>query len=128
MKIIRSQSARGLSLSAYVSSLALLNADLQILETAAYAISLAYASRSRFPFSTYGENFFITIQNIIITLMILFYTVPKGATYTGLGRTLSTPNTGTRRRVSIGAAIITISCLFLWNNTFCPMSTCKLCF
>ncbi|BEJ05155.1 hypothetical protein CcaverHIS641_0209720 [Cutaneotrichosporon cavernicola] len=110
MKIVRSGSARGLSLSAY------------ILETASYAISLAYASRSRFPFSTYGENFFITIQNIIITLMILHYNKPKGSTYAGLGRSLSSSHTATRRRVVFGAAIIAASCLYLWNETLCPMS------
>lgn len=126
MKIVRSHSARGLSLSAYVRSLLALWMLLKskILETASYAISLAYASRSHFPFSTYGENFFITIQNIIITLMILFYTTPKGSsTYSGLGRSLSSAPSGTRRRVAIGAAIITVSCLFLWNSSLCSMST-----
>ncbi|KAF8884486.1 hypothetical protein BD779DRAFT_1536691 [Infundibulicybe gibba] len=32
-----------------------------------------YAFRNAFPFSTYGENFFLTIQNTIITLLIIFY-------------------------------------------------------
>lgn len=56
-----SGSARGLSLTAYV------------LETVAYAITLAYNYRNDFPFSTYGENFFLTIQNAIITLLIIYY-------------------------------------------------------
>ncbi|KAH9016920.1 hypothetical protein EDB85DRAFT_1873787 [Lactarius pseudohatsudake] len=59
--ILRAQSARGLSLTAYV------------LETFSYAITLAYSSRNGFPFSTYGENFFLTIQNIIITFLITLY-------------------------------------------------------
>lgn len=46
IKISQARSAIGLSLPAYV------------LETLSYAISLAYAYRSSFPFSTYGENFF----------------------------------------------------------------------
>ncbi|KAH9990028.1 hypothetical protein BJV77DRAFT_1014677 [Russula vinacea] len=50
--ILRAQSARGLSLAAY------------ILETSSYAITLAYSSRNAFPFSTYGENLFLTIQNV----------------------------------------------------------------
>jgi mannose-P-dolichol utilization defect protein 1 len=54
-------SARGLSLPAY------------FLETAAYAITLAYSFRHHFPFSTYGENLFLTIQNILITLLIIYY-------------------------------------------------------
>jgi len=59
--ITSARSARGLSLPAYV------------LETLAYAITLAYSNRNEFPFSTYGENFFLTIQNIIITLLIIYY-------------------------------------------------------
>ncbi|KAH8092238.1 hypothetical protein BXZ70DRAFT_1010932 [Cristinia sonorae] len=59
--IISARSARGLSLPAYV------------LETLSYAITLAYSYRNGFPFSTYGENFFLTIQNVIITLSILYY-------------------------------------------------------
>ncbi|RDB18474.1 Mannose-P-dolichol utilization defect 1 [Hypsizygus marmoreus] len=59
--IVNARSARGLSLSAYV------------LETLSYAINLAYSFRNGFPFSTYGENFFLTIQNAIITLLIIAY-------------------------------------------------------
>ncbi|CAK5281387.1 unnamed protein product [Mycena citricolor] len=59
--IVRSQSARGLSLPSY------------ILETLSYAITLVYAQRNEYPFSTYGENLFLTIQNIVITLLIILY-------------------------------------------------------
>ncbi|TFK45351.1 mannose-P-dolichol utilization defect 1 protein [Heliocybe sulcata] len=59
--ILRAHSARGLSLPSY------------ILETLAYAITLAYSFRNAFPFSTYGENLFLTLQNAIITLLILYY-------------------------------------------------------
>ncbi|KAJ7879594.1 hypothetical protein B0H14DRAFT_3082896 [Mycena olivaceomarginata] len=59
--ITRAQSARGLSLPAY------------ILETLSYSITLEYAYRNEFPFSTYGENLFLTIQNILITLLIILY-------------------------------------------------------
>ncbi|KAJ7451848.1 hypothetical protein B0H11DRAFT_311694 [Mycena galericulata] len=60
--IVRAQSARGLSLPAY------------ILETLSYAITLEYAYRNEFPFSTYGENLFLTLQNVVITLLIILYT------------------------------------------------------
>lgn len=63
--VISAKSARGLSFSAYV------------LETLAYAITLAYSYRNDFPFSTYGENFFLTLQNIVITLLILHYPSSK---------------------------------------------------
>lgn len=53
-------SARGLSLPAYV------------LETLAYAITTAYSYRNEFPFSTYGENFFLTLQNTLITFLIVY--------------------------------------------------------
>jgi mannose-P-dolichol utilization defect protein 1 len=61
MTVLRARSARGLSLTSY------------ILETFAYAITLAYSARNNFPFSTYGENFFLTLQNILITLLIIHH-------------------------------------------------------
>ncbi|KAI0260647.1 hypothetical protein BC834DRAFT_899416 [Gloeopeniophorella convolvens] len=65
--ILGARSARGLSLTAY------------ILETLSYAITLAYSSRNGFPFSTYGENLFLTIQNVFITLLIILYSPPRSA-------------------------------------------------
>jgi len=62
--ILNARSARGLSLTAY------------ILETLSYAITLAYSFRHNFPFSTYGENFFLTIQNALITLLIIYFPSP----------------------------------------------------
>ncbi|KAF5338859.1 hypothetical protein D9758_015566 [Tetrapyrgos nigripes] len=59
--IVNARSAQGLSLSAY------------ILETLSYGITLAYSYRSGFPFSTYGENFFLTLQNVLITVLIIAY-------------------------------------------------------
>jgi uncharacterized protein with PQ loop repeat len=44
LKITSSRSAHGLSLASF------------ILETLAYAITLAYSARSNFPFSTYGPS------------------------------------------------------------------------
>ncbi|CAE6520093.1 unnamed protein product [Rhizoctonia solani] len=62
--ITRARSARGLSLTSYV------------LETLGYAINLTYSARNAFPFSTYGENLFLTIQNVAITYLILQYPTP----------------------------------------------------
>jgi len=59
--VTNASSARGLSLPAYV------------LETLSYAITLAYSFRHQFPFSTYGENLFLTLQNTFITLLIIKY-------------------------------------------------------
>lgn len=56
--VVNSGSAAGLSLSAYV------------LETLSYAVTLAYSVRNNFPFSTYGENLFLTVQNAVITLLV----------------------------------------------------------
>ena len=61
VQVLRARSARGLSFAAYV------------LETLAYAITLAYSYRNGFPFSTYGENFFLTLQNAFITVLIAYY-------------------------------------------------------
>ena len=59
--ITSARSARGLSLPAFV------------LETLAYGITSFYSSRNSFPFSTYGESVFLTIQNTIITFLIIYY-------------------------------------------------------
>lgn len=48
-----------------------------ILETLSYAITLAYAVNKDFPFSTYGENLFLTLQNTLVTLLIIFYAPGK---------------------------------------------------
>ena len=61
--VVRAGTSQGLSFPAYA------------LETLGYSISLAYAARSDFPFSTYGENFFLTIENVIITLLVAYYPV-----------------------------------------------------
>ncbi|KAI0647652.1 mannose-P-dolichol utilization defect 1 protein [Trametes meyenii] len=63
--IVSARSARGLSLTAYV------------LETFSYAITLVYSYRNEFPFSTYGENLFLTLQNVVITLLIVHYNPPS---------------------------------------------------
>jgi len=59
--IFNARSARGIALPAY------------ILETLSYAITLAYSYRNNYPFSTYGENLFLTLQNIIIIFLIVIY-------------------------------------------------------
>ncbi|KAF8135039.1 hypothetical protein EV363DRAFT_1322338 [Boletus edulis] len=61
MLILSAKSARGISLPAY------------ILETLAYAITTAYSYRNDFPFSTYGENLFLTLQNTLITFLIVYF-------------------------------------------------------
>ncbi|KAK0223987.1 hypothetical protein IW262DRAFT_1447668 [Armillaria fumosa] len=65
--VVKSRSAQGLSLGTYV------------LETLAYCITLLYSLRNDFPFSTYGENLFLTLQNALITQLIVFYSPnPQG--------------------------------------------------
>ncbi|EIW71052.1 hypothetical protein TREMEDRAFT_73172 [Tremella mesenterica DSM 1558] len=106
--IVSTSSARGLSLSAY------------ILETASYAISLAYASRAAFPFSTYGENFFLTIQNVIITLLILYFSPSKGVANSPKRPLNHTRPRGGLRRVFPGAVVAAVLGLFLWSEQLCP--------
>lgn len=65
LAVLSAQSARGLSLPAYV------------LETLSYAITSAYSFRNDFPFSTYGENLFLTVQNTLITLLIIYLPSPS---------------------------------------------------
>ncbi|GJN93487.1 hypothetical protein Rhopal_006544-T1 [Rhodotorula paludigena] len=67
--VVRSGSARGLSLSSYV------------LDTAATAITVAYNLRNGFPWSTYGEMVFLLAQNAVLIFLITSYssrpTVPR---------------------------------------------------
>lgn len=59
--VLNARSARGLSLPSFS------------LETLAYSINTTYSFRHEFPFSTYGENFFLSLQNAIIVLLIIHY-------------------------------------------------------
>ncbi|KAJ3876746.1 hypothetical protein F5051DRAFT_27618 [Lentinula edodes] len=59
--ILRTQDSAGLSISSYV------------LETISYLITLFYSYRSSFPFSTYGENLFLGVQNTIVSLLIILH-------------------------------------------------------
>ncbi|TEB19703.1 mannose-P-dolichol utilization defect 1 protein [Coprinellus micaceus] len=69
--ILNASSARGLSLPSY------------ILETLSYGITLAYSVRNAFPFSTYGENAFLLLQNIAITFLIILYSPSRRSSRTG---------------------------------------------
>lgn len=60
-KIVNSKSVRGVSLTSY------------LLDTASQLIAVAYNIRLHFPFNTYGESAFLTIQNVVIILMIFAY-------------------------------------------------------
>lgn len=61
LKIVHAHSAQGVSFSSY------------FLETLASVIALAYNYRNGNPISTYGETFFVTIQNFIIIVLMLYY-------------------------------------------------------
>ncbi|KAF9171206.1 hypothetical protein BGX21_004386 [Mortierella sp. AD011] len=61
IKIVKARSAQGVSLTSY------------LLETLACVIGLSYNFRKGYSLSTYGETFFVTIQNLIILGLILHY-------------------------------------------------------
>ncbi|RUS20450.1 hypothetical protein BC937DRAFT_95181 [Endogone sp. FLAS-F59071] len=67
LTIVATSSAEGLSLAAYY------------LESLSSAITFAYNYRQGNPFSTYGESLFLTLQNVIITLLILAYARRRAA-------------------------------------------------
>lgn len=61
VKMVGAGSAEGISFPSY------------LLETISFTISLIYNVRNANPFTTYGEQLFITIQNVIILALILSY-------------------------------------------------------
>jgi mannose-P-dolichol utilization defect protein 1 len=95
----------------------------QILETAAYAISLAYASRNQFPFSTYGENFFLTVQNVIITLLIIWYSGARTATGRPLSAGSSVRARGNLNGVIIGSLVVVVAAISLSSDALVSPSS-----
>ncbi|KJZ76167.1 hypothetical protein HIM_04623 [Hirsutella minnesotensis 3608] len=66
LKLVRSQSASGVSFLSY------------LLETSALLITLGYNVRNGFPFSTYGESALILAQNVVISVLVLNYSDRAG--------------------------------------------------
>jgi mannose-P-dolichol utilization defect protein 1 len=58
---MRSSSSDGISTTSY------------LLETFSFMISLFYNLKHDFPFTTFGETLFLTIQNCIILMLIQYY-------------------------------------------------------
>ncbi|KDN52950.1 mannose-P-dolichol utilization defect 1 protein [Tilletiaria anomala UBC 951] len=110
LKIVNSRSARGISLSMY------------ILEVLAYTISLAYAYRRQIPFSTYGENASLTVQNMVITLLIIAYSPVKSLPASSASATKS------RRSAAllIAATLMALLSLFLFTPSLCSISLLSL--
>jgi len=71
LKIVNAKSVYGLSFSMF------------ILELIGYTISLAYSINSKFPLSTYGELFAITLQNMVIVYLLFSYTNNMSAFFAG---------------------------------------------
>ncbi|KAE9393788.1 mannose-P-dolichol utilization defect 1 protein [Gymnopus androsaceus JB14] len=104
--ILRAQDSTGLSLPSY------------ILETLSYLITLFYSYRNSFPFSTYGENFFLGIQNIIVSLLTIAYgNSPNPSRTTG--------DTGLVLGLFI-AAIAALNSLSLENLAYLQLATLPL--
>ncbi|KAI5476771.1 hypothetical protein MNV49_007286 [Pseudohyphozyma bogoriensis] len=97
LKIVGGKSARGLSLSSY------------ILDTANLAITVAYNVRHNFPWSTYGENVFLLVQNVIITFLIIIFS----------------PSTNRGTLLASFLAVFTTSA-YLLSSEALPLSTLQL--
>ena len=87
------------------------------METLAYLITLVYAYRNQFPFSTYGENLFLTIQNVLITLLIIHY-FPHPQSH------LTTKRAPSNTRVAFLASIIIL--VTTWMLLVLPITTLQL--
>jgi mannose-P-dolichol utilization defect 1 len=107
IKLVRSQSAEGVSFSSYV------------LETASLLITLAYNVRSANPFSTYGEVSLILVQDVVISVLILAYSgkLPQaGAFLAAVGSSLyallgsdTLVNAGQMTQLQAGAGVLGIA-------------------
>ncbi|THG99771.1 hypothetical protein EW026_g2652 [Hermanssonia centrifuga] len=102
--IVSAKSARGLSLSAYT------------LETLSYAITLVYSYRNSFPFSTYGENFFLTLQNILITFLIIHYPASR----------LTRPRSSSAQRLTLAIALTGVAGFALYSIPPATLSALQL--
>ncbi|CAO1613285.1 unnamed protein product [Sympodiomycopsis kandeliae] len=104
LKIINSQSAFGVPFSTYS------------LEVWAYLVSTVYAYRSNLPISTYGENISLTVQNMLITLLIIYYS-PKASSLLSSGSSIRSSS----KTLPITFATITMiaTTVFLLSPSFC---------
>ncbi|KAK0543233.1 hypothetical protein OC861_004870 [Tilletia horrida] len=103
LKITRARSARGISLAMYA------------LEVVAYTVSLAYAIREQLPFTAWGENLSLTVQNMIITLLIIYYAPVDKLKSIG-GKNAPGQN---MNKVTIAATLMALGVLFLSSSTLC---------
>ncbi|WFD29203.1 hypothetical protein MSPP1_000209 [Malassezia sp. CBS 17886] len=107
-KIVHARSAEGISLAMY------------ILEVVAYTISLAYAIRRRIPFSTYGENASLTVQNMVITLLIMAYSPMDSVSRRITSRCRAYGITTNAFYVCVGALTMALCSLALASATAVP--------
>lgn len=107
LKIISNRSARGISLSMYV------------LEVIAYTISLAYAVRAKLPFSTYGENASLTVQNIVIMLLVIAYG-SGGAASTPTSRGGAIRTNSKAPQLALATILTGVGCLALASPSIIP--------
>jgi hypothetical protein len=71
----------------------------------------------------------LTIQNVIITLLIIFFSGSQGAQPSGLassGRALSLGQRGNLKGAASGLVLVVVAGMALWSNTLCPPSIRKL--
>ena len=71
----------------------------------------------------------MTIQNVIITLLIIFFSGAQGAQPSGLassGRALSLGQRGNLKGAVSGLVLVVVAGMALWSDTLCPPSIRKL--
>jgi len=108
LKITRARSAKGVSLTMYA------------LEVVAYTVSLAYAIREQLPFTAWGENLSLTVQNMIITLLIIYY-APLSASLKSLGAGTNPAAERGRNmnKVTLAATLMVLGVIFLASPSLC---------
>lgn len=107
IKIVNAKSARGISFTMYA------------LECWAYVVSLIYAYRAQLPFSTYGENASLTVQNFLITLLIIAY-APSRSLPLSSGSSIRTSRNSRVVPVTLASVVMLATTAFLLSPTLCP--------
>ncbi|CAO1636929.1 unnamed protein product [Parajaminaea phylloscopi] len=114
LKIVNAKSARGISFTMYA------------LECWAYVVSLIYAYRAQLPFSTYGENASLTLQNFLVTLLIIAYAPNRSLPLSSATTPARSPRKSRALPLTLATLVMVATTVFLLSPSLCSSSLLSL--